>query len=1114
MKNKEIKENITRILAENYFQAASNDCDMFSITKILEEVRNLALESDDLTKVEDCIEIRLGENIDHDNEFGVVQQLQEQVRMLKREVYKAEIENTFKSNENAGWQKWLEAFGYELTKAIADNLNFLVSLKIPASKHEAFDKIKKLVPYVIKERWAESVPLFESISEMENIPATVKGELHILSAQIYLYHLWDMEKALKHIEKIKEIIPDSPKGERTLGEYYIQNNDFENARIHLQKALDIDKNDFENYLVLGNLYKAENRYETAENWYNEGIRKNPGKADLYNRILLLNEHEPYYKRHKKDIDSLLEKIIKLDTEFTFTALGNAGYVHQKNGNFEKAEDYYLRVIDLFPDRILGYINLAYSYLEKNDYEKAEEAFRKSLDKDTEAFDAYWGLVAMYRKKGEWNEVITNLKYCEKYRPEWNYYIYNDYGNAYEQIKDFDNALKYYLLALKNDPEKTFGLDALLKIAELDVPMEKGLTILKRIWEIKGRQFDEDYHYKSGSILFKNKQYADAAHHFEQSPKTIEGDPVKLEYLGLVYEKSGDFEKAEIAYQKAIDAAETDKDKYYNRLAFFLTNQNRCSKAIDLLNKAIEIKQEPLYFENRGYASEILGELENAESDYFKALNQAENNKDTYENRLGVFYYNQKKYDEAIQRYSNAIELFEKAVYYENIGLAYEYSGKIENAEESYRKALNIEEYEKDIYENRLGVYYYNLQNYGEAIQHYSKAINLNAKPVYHENIGLAFEHSGNHQKAEDNYRKALELAEANLDKYYNRLGFFLSVIGKYEESVEMLKKAIELNPLPTYFENLGFSLEKLGNLKEAETNYQKALEISPDQKDIYLNRIGIYYYNQKKYDQAIRYYKKAVEYQQKPVYYENLGNAYFDSEDYESAEKEFIKVLEITPQNYIYFENLGLISQKQQEYKKAIGYFEQALSLAPENEKGFFYNYIGNCWYSLDEWNKAAEFYRNAINRNPEQDVYFDNLILALKNNHQFDEAIKIIEAKLIDNPENNPLINQLGLFYIQTNEYIKAADCFKSYIKIEPTASLGYDNLAYVYELMHQYEDAVKVYLQALQLFPDKNVFIENFGKSLLNIPEEGKRKKYYSKAMNINGLDKSRFSLLEEQL
>lgn len=977
MNKMNIKENISRILAENYFQAANAECDMYRITNILEDIRKLA-ETEDFLKIENHIEIKLGESVDNDLEFTVVQRLQEQLREFKREVYKNEILSAFKKNKEAGWNKWIEVFAYELTKTIEDNLNFLISLKIPVTNHEEFQQIKKLVPYAITERWPETIPLFNLFTSKKNISNEIKGELHALVAQIYLYHLWDFENALEQIEKINSLLPNSSKAERTLGEYYIQNNNFDEARNHLQKALEIDKTEVENFLVLGNLYKAENRFETAEKWYNEGIRINPGKADLYNRILLLNEHEPHYRRHAQNIDSLLEKIIKLDSEFTFTAIGNAGFVHQKNRNFEKAEAYYLRVIDMFPDRIMGYINLAYGYLAKNDFEKSEEAFLQSVKIDPDSFDAYWGLVALNKEKEDWNAVISNLDNCEKLRPEWNYHIYNEYGIAYEKLNDIKNAIKHYLLALENDPENALGLTDLFDIAELDVSPTDGLKILDKIRIIKGAEFDNEYHYRSGTLLFKNKNYEEALERFKKVLTYINADPVKLEYLGLTYEKLGNFEQAEIQYEKSADVATTDKDKFYNRLAFFLTNQNRCDKAIEILNKALAIKQEPLYFENRGYAHEILNDFENAKQDYQAAIDLAKSDIDTFENRMGVFCYNRQHYTDAIEHYSKAIEILPKAVYFENVGLAYEDSGDLKNAEESYRKAL----------------------------------------------------------------------------------------------------------------------------------------EISTGNKDIYWNRLGIFYYNQKKYKEAIKYYRKAIKIQPKAVYFENTGNAYIDAGDFENAEENFSKAHEIEPNNYIHLENLGLVSQKKQNYTVAINYFEQALSIAPENVKSFFYNYIGNCWYSLENWDEAADFYRNAINRDKNQQVYFDNLILALKNGNRINEATNIIEERLKIDPLNYRLNNQLGIFYIEIGTYKKAATCFEKNINTDPSNALGYDNLAYVYELMYQFEEAVKIYIHALRLFPNETVFIENFGKSLLNIPENDKKKKYYAKATEITELDKSRISYLNELL
>ncbi|MFW6310331.1 MAG: tetratricopeptide repeat protein, partial [Prolixibacteraceae bacterium] len=762
-------ERINKPLAEDYFQAATCGCDMFRITEILEEFRTMVAKSEGFRKIEDRLDIHLGENLENDKEFKIILQLRQQLIQLKKENYQEELSKVFQSDEQKGWLRWLEIFGKELSKVNREICNFLLEMKVPDENADEYRFIKNHFPYISEERWVEGNPLFEMFIGKDHIDQDVRADLHILAGAIQLYHLLEYDNAFNHFKEAKKLQPDAARTERIFGEYFVQQKKFGKARDYLQKALDLDKKDFENYIVLGNLYKAENRYEAAASWYNQGIQENPGKADLYNRLLLLNDHPDYFKKHSAEINPLLENIIKLDPEFTYTALNNAAFVYQKNQEFNQAEEYYKKAIQLFPERVQSYCNLGYFWLDKDELKKSEEAFQKTIELDPQSFDGYWGLVALCRRKEDWKGVIQNLEICEKYRPEWLSYFYSDYGNAYEKLKDPENAQKYYLRALECDPEKKLGLIPLCDIAELDLDVESGISLLKKIRDIKGESFEADFHYRTAIIYYKNSQFQKAVEHFEAANSIDPGNPVKLEYLGLAWEKSGNYEKAEYHYREAIENAEDNKSKFYNRLGFFLTERERYEEAAEMLKKAIELKPASLYYENLGYACENLGRRDEALKHYKTALEISEHDKDIYLNRLGVFYFNHQEYEKALGFYQQAIDLQPKAVYYENIGNAYNSLGDKQLFENAFLKATELEPSE--------GKYYFQLglnilQKYGDSIkskQYLNKSIEIYKQTPEIEPeelmsiqfLGAAYQKEGNLDKAQEIFMEAYEIDPGN-----------------------------------------------------------------------------------------------------------------------------------------------------------------------------------------------------------------------------------------------------------------------------------------------------------------------------------------------------------------
>ncbi|RIH63381.1 tetratricopeptide repeat protein [Mariniphaga sediminis] len=1014
-------EKMKKLLAESYFQAANSGCDMHRITDILEAIRSMFLNKMEFQKIDDQLLVYLGESIENDAEFSTIHQLQKKLRQNVRLGTKKEITEKLKTNENEGWKKWLEVFAHELARLNHDFLNSLLKIKTPPSCGTDFKFIKKHLSYLREERWVEGNFLFEFFLKQDHIPPQVKADLHLLAGAVQMYHLLDFDKAVEHFQQVKELIPGTSKAERIWGEYYIQQNDFKKAREHLQKALEIDKKDFENYLVLGDLYKAEKRDDTAANWYNEGLGENPGKADLYNRLLLLNEQPAYFKKHHEEVDYLLSKIMKLAPDFSYTALNNAAFVYQKNGHFAEAEEYYQKSIKLHPLRIQAWCNLGYAWLEKNEPEKSEEAFKKSIEIDKKAFEGYWGLVALNRKKENWNGVVANLKYCEKYRPQWRHYIYNDFGNAYQKLEEVENAQKYYLLALKHDREKSLGLNALYDIAEFKLPVKKGISLLEKIREIKGPAFESSFHHEAGVIYFKNQLYQDAIGHFEKAVETDPNEPVKLEYLGLAWEKTGNYDNAISYYRKAIKNEAADKSKYYNRLAFLLIDLKEYDEAIDLLQKAVEINASPLYFENLGFAYENSGNKEQAKLSYIKALELADNDKDIYENRLGIFYYNQGFYEKALQHYLNAIHFFPKPVYYENTGLVFERKDQTKKAEESYRNALNL----------------------------------------------------------------ADERSDASRDKYYNRLAFFLSGTGKHEEAVDLLKTAVQLNPAPIYYENLGYAFENLGMLEEAKNSYSAALRLSSGEKDIFLNRLGIFYYNQKKYEEAVAYYRQAIEKNPKAVYFENLGNVFNDLGKMEQFEEAYLQAAQLEPWEGRYYFQLGWNildnykdTQKAKKYlTKAIDIYKRTPEIEPEELMSI--QFLGAAYQQEGNWHKAEEIFREAFRIDPENDIVCSFLGKIYLHQNDIPKALDFYEkAYHLNRNRVNNYIN-LGEALEKNGNNEKAIEIYKEGATLDPVL---FEKIANVYYKNQEFDKAEENIRRAIEAYPENNIYHETLALTLQN--------------------------------
>jgi predicted O-linked N-acetylglucosamine transferase (SPINDLY family) len=132
----------------------------------------------------------------------------------------------------------------------------------------------------------------------------------------------------------------------------------------------------------------------------------------------------------------------------------------------------------------------------------------------------------------------------------------------------------------------------------------------------------------------------------------------------------------------------------------------------------------------------------------------------------------------------------------NLALALVAGNKPRQAEEAYRKALQLNPKQPQAWSN-LG----NLLNHGhdrerleQALVCYQHAVELQPGYVYaHANLGFAYRRAGQKEPAERHYRKALEIAPDFIPALTN-LAELLQATKRPEEALALYRKAWELEP--------------------------------------------------------------------------------------------------------------------------------------------------------------------------------------------------------------------------------------------------------------------------------------------------------------------------------
>lgn len=192
--------------------------------------------------------------------------------------------------------------------------------------------------------------------------------------------------------------------------------------------------------------------------------------------------------------------------------------------------------------------------------------------------------------------------------------------------------------------------------------------------------------------------------------------------------------------------------------------------------------------------------------------------------------------------------------------------------------------------------------------------------------------------------------------------------GYYQEAAEILESLLtssHLNKELLYFNLAGASIGE-GKLERGEKYLNKAIEIDPQQDYLWatLAEVNIL---QEKWDSAEKAIKKALELEPDKVIYQ--------------SKKEVICGSEQLKQDYLkYFSLLknSVEEQKKENWKQAVELLIEAVK--HYDRTGYVYNQIGAIYNNnLNNKELSAKFFKKAIEREPENEVFKRNLKQVLK---------------------------------------------------------------------------------------------------------------------------------------
>ena len=225
---------------------------------------------------------------------------------------------------------------------------------------------------------------------------------------------------------------------------YKDNGDYKEAIDFFYKALALDNESIEIMLELADLYAKLSQYDRAFSFYEQVISKNSTNylAKFEYAVLLKKLKE--YEKAIEVFEELYQTTYK--TELVAEELFS---ICAKKEDFPKIISYFnLHSNNLNSSENLYYVANAYENLGKTNL--AEEYYEKAFKVDSSNSEVGAKLAEIYFEKGEINkaeEIVLNLlKYAESDK------LLYLLAEIYYAKGNYDNSLKYYSYAIKNNPQ--------------------------------------------------------------------------------------------------------------------------------------------------------------------------------------------------------------------------------------------------------------------------------------------------------------------------------------------------------------------------------------------------------------------------------------------------------------------------------------------------------------------------------------------------------------------------------------------------------------------------------------------------------------------------------------
>ncbi len=548
--------------------------------------------------------------------------------------------------------------------------------------------------------------------------------------------------------------PDNLEAHKLLGRVYLQSlgnmqttgpseKVLQLAIAEYTKIVQLEPNDVENHLLLGQLYTLGHDTPRAAEQFQDAQKIDPGSENVVLNLARLYGDSGDTQRAITVLNSVPEDDRTARIEY---ALG-VSYDQLKDN--KKAIDAYTKALDLEPDNLDAERGLAQALLNDNQMDAALKHFESIAASDPQDAQSYLRISEIQRRQGHYDQALTTLEKAkglasDSLEVSFNEALIDDCLGRYDEATQILESLVaktshpdgQYSDADKNN--RSIFLDRLANVYREQNKVDLAVAAYQKMISLGGDYAERGYQGQVDSYR-DAKEYDKATAVAQQATKALpKSKSVRLMLAGQL----ADTGKAEegISLAKAqLTGTPEDRDVEMS-LAQIYTRLRRWKEAGEELDKADSLSAKPddkiyVYF-LRGALAERQKHYDPAEEEFRKILAIDPNNTMTL-NYLGYMLADRGiKLNEALSMVQKAVQLDpQNGAYLDSLGWVYFKMGQYALSEANLRKASErmstdptVHDHLGELYE-KTGRLKLAAAQWEQSLKEYSQTVAADAEPT-------------------------------------------------------------------------------------------------------------------------------------------------------------------------------------------------------------------------------------------------------------------------------------------------------------------------------------------------------------------------------------------------